>query len=277
MSHVSARFHLRSIAILLVTWFAPTGSSSVIYVRAGATGASNGTNWADAYQDLQLALLFSQAGDEIRVAQGTYKPAPPGNFRSTSFVLRSGVSVRGGFAGSGFNPDARNPALYVTILSGDINGTNAGNSYHVVSATDVNNTALIDGFTITGGRANANPPNERGGGLRLLNSSVRIRACVITGNTAGRAPGIHIEGGAPSVSECLIQQNTSQLDGGAHLLNSNAVFESCRVSYNSRGGGISCLQGSPVFRDCEFENNTSNVPGGGLVAQQCTPTLIRCI
>src|SRR5262245_23050004 len=154
MSHVFARFQLQSIAIWLVTWFVPIGTADVIYVRAGATGANNGTNWADAYQDLQLALLFSQAGDVIRVAQGTYKPAPPGNFRSISFVLRSGVSVLGGFAGSGANPDARDPSAYVTILSGAINGTNTSNSYHVVSATNVGSQTILDGFTITAGRAN---------------------------------------------------------------------------------------------------------------------------
>src|SRR5262245_50885513 len=206
MLHISGRSGVRSIALLLLACFAPIGSANVIYVRAGATGANNGTSWIDAYTNLQDGLLSSQSGDEIRVAQGTYKPAPPGGSRSISFALRSGVTLLGGFAGSGADPDARDPALYLTILSGDLNGNNVNPSYHVVSAAGVDATAVLDGFTITGGRANGQGTNESSGsGLFFVNTSAQVRACAIVGNNSagwvhvhsgtvyGRGGGVYIE------------------------------------------------------------------------------------
>jgi hypothetical protein len=296
MSPLPPRTTWRSVALLLVTWLAPLGSASVIHVRAGATGANNGTSWVDAYPDLQIALWFSQPGDEIRVAQGIYKPTVPGGSQSVSFVLRSGQTLRGGFAGVGADPDARDPALYVTTLSGDINSTNMGNSYHVLIATDVDDSTVLDGFTITGGRADTAAPDESGGGLRLVNASVQIRACRIVENVAGYAPsqsqvvgrggGIYIEGGAPHLADCLIQQNTSWLlGGGAYLRSSYAEFENCQFIANRArnpvrgvgdGGGVYCVQGGPAFRNCDIELNECRESGGGLMFRQSTPALMQC-
>jgi hypothetical protein len=288
MSQIVCRVVRRSIVLMLVTCFASPGSGSVIYVRADASGANNGTSWADAYRDLQPALVFSQAGDEIRVAQGTYKPAPAGS-RTISFVLRPAVSLLGGFAGSGADPDARDPVLYVTILSGDISGANTNNSSHVVMATDVGALTVLDGFTITAGRANAVAPNDAGAGLYLLNSSAIIRSCVIVGNVAGyanatnvfgRGGGAYIQGGAPLVLNCRIEQNSSRrLGGGLVLYNSSAELRDCVVSENSAGntqglivgagGGIYCENGSPVVVNCDIEANSAVGGGGGVLLRTC--------
>ena len=55
----------------------------------------------------------------------------------------------------------------MTILSGDI-GTvddNSDNSYHVVTGSDTDITALLDGFTITAGNANVVGEKGTGGGM----------------------------------------------------------------------------------------------------------------
>ena len=58
-----------------------------MYVDDTAAGANDGATWCDAYTDLQVALGVAVSGDEIRVAQGIYRPAGPGGDRTATFQL----------------------------------------------------------------------------------------------------------------------------------------------------------------------------------------------
>ena len=73
-------------------------SATLIFVRTEATGASDGTSWADAYRSLRSALFVAQSGDEVCVAAGTYRPTKAGNSRTASFAAwgswRPGLTVR---------------------------------------------------------------------------------------------------------------------------------------------------------------------------------------
>ena len=151
-----------------------TATAEIIFVDADATGANDGSSWADAYNYLQDALADANLDDEIHVAQGIYKPdqgvnQTPGD-RTETFQLKNGVSIKGGYAGFGeSDPNARDIELYETILSGDLYGddgpdfaNNDENSYHVVTSIRTDETAVLDGFTITAG--NAWRSAKRGGG-----------------------------------------------------------------------------------------------------------------
>lgn len=100
--------------------------SQTWYVDASNSGVS-GTSWSDAFSNLQEALLVALPGDEIRVAGGSYRPDSgagliPGD-PSTRFVLPSGISMLGGFAGSlAIDPDQRSPEVYRTVLDGRLRG-----------------------------------------------------------------------------------------------------------------------------------------------------------
>ncbi|NIW46317.1 MAG: hypothetical protein GWN30_16630, partial [Gammaproteobacteria bacterium] len=50
------------------------GQELMFYVDDDATGANDGSSWADAFNYLQDALAAAQYGDQIFVAQGIYKP-----------------------------------------------------------------------------------------------------------------------------------------------------------------------------------------------------------
>src|SRR5262245_27770317 len=118
--------------------------AAVRYVDVNATGANNGTTWANAYTSLQAAMIAAGAGDEVWVAQGTYKPAGPGGLRTATIPLKNGVTIYGGFPAGGGAFGQRDPLVNVTTLSGDLNGNDAvlisqfdptkdDNSYHIVT------------------------------------------------------------------------------------------------------------------------------------------------
>jgi hypothetical protein len=142
-----------------------------IYVNLAATGSNNGATWANAYTNLQTAIDASVAGAQIWVAAGTYKPTSyldpkvKTDERSRSFLLKGGVSVLGGFAGTETQLAQRDVESNPTILSGDFNGndsatwppvtgnngnvgsgesTRGENAYHVVGALSQTTAPILD-------------------------------------------------------------------------------------------------------------------------------------
>ena len=78
-------------------------TSKTIFVDDNAPAGGDGTSWASAHKYLQDALVVAENGDEIWVAEGTYKPdqgagITEGN-RTASFNLVNGVGIYGGFLG----------------------------------------------------------------------------------------------------------------------------------------------------------------------------------
>src|SRR5690242_12657721 len=184
--------------------------TTTIYVDATAPGNGGGSSWQNAAHDLQTALTAAQSGDEIRVADGTYKPTT-GTDRTATFALKSGVRLLGGYAGYGApDPDARDVAQYPTILSGDIGtaGDKSDNSYHIVTGSGVDASAILDGFTITAGNANGTSATGQlgGGGMYNVAGSPTVNNCTFTANSStGFAPAggaICNQGSSPTLTNC---------------------------------------------------------------------------
>ena len=269
----------------------------VIFVDENASGADDGSSWADAYNDLQSALsvtpclLQTMTNVEIWVAAGTYTPAGPGGDREATFHLISGVGLYGGFVGWETNRDQRDVDTNTTGLSGDLNGNdepgfayNGENSYHVVTGTDVGSNALLDGFTVTGGNADGSY-NNYGGGMYSSSGSPTLANCTFSGNSANiLGGGMHNEENSnPTLTNCTFTDNWSQSFGGGmcNLGNSSPTLTNCTFTGNaaSYGGGgmFNCSYSSPTLTNCTFSGNSAYIEGGGMDNEDdSSPTLTNC-
>ena len=278
----------RSIALVVITAFgASSAHAGTLYVNASAnTGANDGSSWSNAFQGsggLQSALAIAATGDQIWVAQGTYLPASNGD-RAISFVLKSGVAIYGGFAGTETYLSRRDPVVHVTTLSGDLNGDDASshfadNSYHVVFASGVMSSAVLDGFTVTGGNANVSGGyHDRGGGICLLSGSdATIARCRMLHNrSTSNGGGAYVESNV-SFIDSRFERNVSDLGGGLSVLSpSDQIVLRCVFIGNAaaRGGAVdAALSGAPTITDCLFYANTATGYEGGAAINISSPTI----
>ncbi len=258
--------------------------ADIIYVDIDATGNGDGTTWADAFTDVQAALAASGSGDEIWVAAGTYKPTATAD-RTIAFEMNNGVGIYGGFAGTETQRSQRNPTAHVTILSGDI-GTPADasdNSYHVVIAgAGVTLSGVLDGFTVTGGQANASAPDERGGGVWINGGSPTLNGLVVSSNFATGGGGMRVSSGSAAMTNCSFFSNTAasggtggglQVDGGASASCRNCAFRFNSVSGAVVGsGGISAAGTLTLVNTIVAQNSPNGIhfSGDNHTLENCT-------
>ncbi|NUY81072.1 T9SS type A sorting domain-containing protein [Flavobacterium sp. MAH-1] len=219
--------------------FSSNSHATRYYVNASATGNGNGLTWVNAFTSLQAAISATIAGDEIWAATGTYKP---GTSRSASFVMKNGVNLYGGFAGTETMLSERNIATAPTTLSGDIGtlGNNNDNSYKVMKIENITIGITLDGFRIVSGY-NQNDGSEGAGAFIQDN------------------PGII------TIKNCIFYDNYAYGYGGGLFIDQSDVnFENCEFLYNSNfdyGGGAiyaSNVSGSNItLIKCKFVGNTS--------------------
>ncbi len=248
----------------------------IIYVDADANGLNNGTSWLNAYEDLQDAFPGATNCDcnQIRVAQQTYRPTDINDTsaRPISFELVNNVALYGGFPPGGGTWNARNPNTYETILSGDIAVPNDqyDNSYHVVKCVDVNN-AVLDGFTITAGKANGSGDDGYGGGIYCKNSNnLALTDCNVSVNSASNGGALYNESSDPNITNCIFSNNLANSAGGAiyNINYSEPNITNCIFSGNKAnvdGGGVYNTSSIPKITNCIFNGNTAYDYGGGMV------------
>jgi hypothetical protein len=258
--------------------------AAVIYVDDDAPPGGNGASWTTAYRFLQDALVVATAGGEIRVAGGVYQPDrdaahPSGTGdRNATFQLVNGVTVYGGYSGAADpnDPDARDVALYETVLSGDLAGNDdpnfvnyTENSYHVVTGAAVGQTATLDGLTIAGGNANGGGQLNDGAGLWNNGGVLVLRQVKLRHNqAAGNGGGLyHPAGSSLTMDGCEVVENRANTGGGVYKARSDAVFTGCVFRGNTATywyGGMWCDGGPNValVQDCLFEHNVANGGGG---------------
>ncbi len=278
-------------AVFLVGMSPVTAAGGTIYVDADASSGGDGTNWATAYKYLQDALPDASSGDEIWVVEGTYQPDansanPTGtNDRTATFQLTNGVAFYGGFAGGESSLNERDLKTNKTILSGDLDGndvqvdnpedlfeepTRAENSYKVVTGSGTDATAVLDGFTITGG-FRPGMYNDAG--------SPTVTNCIFSENSASLHGGgmRNLDGSNPTVSNCTFSDN---FDGGMYNEESSPTVTNCTFTGNwaTEGAGMYNEEhSSPTVTNCTFRGNTAGEDGGGMASRHSSnPRVTNC-
>lgn len=254
-----------------------TPTAGIVYVRPTALGTKDGSSWGNATADLQGAINAAGA-TQVWVTAGTYQPDA-----TSSFKMKSGVAIYGSF------PDTDNPVMSDRMLpypgGAGAGSILKGNGNSVISNSYVNNTALLDGFTITGGNATI------GAGIYNSSSSPVLRNLIITANKAAATVGTSAGGGmynvssSPKLTNVTINGNSSgDKGGGMYNHQSSPILTNVTISGNTAadGGGMyNYYQSSPTLINVVVSNNTANGTGtsgngGGMVNQYNTlPKLIN--
>ncbi len=310
--------HIRQLllALFLLATSCTAATGKVIYVDSNTiTTTTDGSSWGHAYRTLQDAIAEVRPGDEIRVAEGIYRPdrrtivfggrggggerriEASGN-RNATFELINGVTFKGGYAGYGsLDRTERNIKVYETILSGDLNNNDfdvknpedllnepsrADNSYNVLTTRG---NVVLDGFTITGGNTNTHSSSfsEGNNGAGLLNEYgiVQITNCIFSENSTDQlGGGIYNHRGSLSLNNCTFTRNLAR-DNGAGIYNfqSDTNLNKCTFRENiaqfGSGGGIYNEQSNPNLTNCKFIENIAQY-GGGMYNDESSPDLNKC-
>lgn len=249
------------------------GSSSAAatwYVKPTASGAGDGSSWADAATlSAVLADQSLAAGDEVWVHSGTY---------TGPFDLKNGVRMIGGFDGAETQASQSTPHTNVTVLDG-------GGSTRAVTSTGHGTTTVLRGFYIRNG---ADSSYDGGGGMKIDGSSLLVVDCVFEDNTATWWGGaVVVRGnGTPTFVSCRFAGNGSTTSsdtygGGAVMVyEGSPTFTNCLFFDNeaAEGGAIAIRAGSPTILSSTITGNEATVgTGGGVHDQEGTATIHNTI
>ncbi|MHC4637588.1 MAG: hypothetical protein ACYTBV_08815 [Planctomycetota bacterium] len=288
--------------------------AQIIYVDTNAPGTNNGSSWVNAYNYLQDALSIAGSVDEIRVAEGIYRPDrslghPNGTkSRTATFQLIDGITIKGSYAGFDKpDPNERDVDEYTTVLSGDVNDNDEpnfvnydDNSYHIVSFAGTEYSVLLDGFTITAGNSNGSDPYDRGAAVYNNQGTLNFVNCTISYNlakgngpgAAGFCSGLYNYKGTVSFTGCTISNNKSiGGDGGGmggpalYNINGTITLTECTLSDNMAFGGdgggeaIACISSHTAdqWGDSYITLNNCIFSGNQVVAGDGGGQAVGCI
>lgn len=204
------------------------------------------------YDSLQKAFdsKFIDDGDTIKVFPGLYQ----GHFEflDKNAVIRAVITPE------------------ITLLAA---------ASGIGSVVTINN-GVLDGFTVTGGRALA------GGGVHASGTAI-IRNCIVRKNRAvidedaniqiypnGMGGGMYLQDDAQLV-DTRVTRNVSSREGAGVLTDGNNSIITCTIDNNNTmmwnsGAGLYQQEGQLLIRNTKFKRNITNSMGGAIIINGTT-------
>lgn len=259
-----------------------SSAGAVLFVDQDAQPGGDGSSWSLAFRDLADALevVPADAGAQVWIAEGSYRPDRGTAARYLSFELVSGVALLGGFAGGESSPLERDPIAHPTILTGDLLGDDApgfapatidDNSHHVCTALLLTMPTTLDGLVIRGGNATGPAFHSRGGALAAIAADIVLADCRLEANRAVHGGALHLLDGGASVVDTIVTGNVATQTGGAFDLQDTdlSLVDSSIVgnSASSAGGGAWIKGGSLTALGGTISLNSTSGNGGAIHAE----------
>jgi hypothetical protein len=269
-------------------------------IRVATTGSDNPGcgSAASPCRTVQYAVDLALAGDEIRVAEGTYTDVHKRADITQVVYISLPLTIRGGYEPPNWN--VSNPAANPTLLD-------AGRQGRVVYVAKDVAPVTLENLSLTGGNTQAAGPSEDvGGGVFIRsNATATLGMCRIFDNTAKWGAGLGTDTGSnvtldssdvfsntafwgggglqlyestAALTGCLVFSNTASNDegGGLYVTRSTATLESSQVLSNTAarsGGGLHVLSGTLTLIGNTIASNHATIHGGGMNMSQGTATL----
>ena len=230
-------------------------ADGIIYIKETQSGTGSGNSWDNATSDLHNAI-HTNGVQKVFVAVGHYTTG------DNSFVMKNGVEIYGGFDPENGIQDLDDTRILPSlteegsVLDGEDSRTVIRNEFTVDNP--LNNTAVLDGFTITEGSGYAG--GNYGGGIYNYYASPILTNLVIKNGIAYQGGGIYNKHSDPIVTNTIIHNNEAYSGGGVCNTESSPVFTNITISENTAaiGGAIYMDEssGEVVFTNAKITGNT---------------------
>jgi len=275
------------------------GVAGVVYVRKEAAGLNDGSNWVNAFTNLETAFANSGENKQIWIAGGTYKPT---GAATAGFTPLNGSQIFGGF--TGFESDT-NRLWYnnFTTLTGN-------DYYHYVIDLYNKDNIKLNGFIIENAVRNCvyiQPKSStNASNIIIANCIIRnnnsqktytspqaihcdgkevvIKNCVFYNNLGGDNDGqaLHISKPGTRVENCMFFNNDGPaISSSVTDLTNPATIISCTIYGNKSktiyAGGIRALAGAIAVRGCILYANTNSTSTGGTQIDSAAEVIYCCI
>ena len=246
-------------------------ATCIVFVDDTATGANTGGSWANAKTSLMSALSIAKAGYEVWVAAGRYVPdAATYPYR---FVMKQGVPLYGGFAGTETLRTQRDWTVHVSRLSADVNGddgpafTNRADNLAGIIQVPYTSDEVIDGFTISG--------STDGPALKTETGHATVANCTFTDNTTTSYLAPALDGYANITDSHFIGNRSTGGSGAVSLQTGTCLRCTFRQNVGTTGGAMTLGgQTGTEVRDSLFEENSATT-GGAIATGDAAPRILN--